>query len=302
MATHTHVLEMVKRCGHDRVGTRMNFKKLGGWLAVSCLGTDISFAEISVTNRPFPGIAIYSEVRTNPPQRLFVAEIDLTNPKIQLRVAPGGPDPDGAGKWGTTLMRPTAVAAREKFDLVVNGDFYEVPQAAERGTNQNMAGWAAVTGPAASSGRAWSTSPAPRPCLVVNQAGKVSIRRLREPRGNDWEVVSGNVLLLRDGQMVSHENKVRHPRTVVGLNQDATKMILLVVDGRKSGVATGMNYAELAAEMLRFGCHDALNLDGGGSSVLAVRDPVKNQFQILNAPTDGRERAVANVLGITIKP
>jgi exopolysaccharide biosynthesis protein len=88
----------------------------------------------------------------------------------------------------------------------------------------------------------------------------------------------------------------------VGLNQDATKMILLVVDGRKSGVATGMNYAELAAEMLRFGCHDALNLDGGGSSVLAVRDPVKNQFQILNAPTDGRERAVANVLGITIKP
>jgi exopolysaccharide biosynthesis protein len=280
----------------------MKFKSFIGGLALSYLGAASSWAEISTTNRPFPGIAIHSEVRTNPPQRLFVAEIDLTHPKIQLRVAPGGPDPDGPGKWETTLMRPTAVAAREKFDLVVNGDFYEVPQAAERGTNQNMAGWAAVSGPAVSSGRVWSTSPTPRPCLIVRADGRVVIRRVSEPRPGDREVVSGNVLLLRAGQIVPHDNKVRHPRTVVGLNQDATKMILLVADGRKSGVANGMNYEELAAEMLRLGCHDALNLDGGGSSVLAVRDPVQNQFQILNAPTDGRERAVANVLGIAIKP
>jgi exopolysaccharide biosynthesis protein len=280
----------------------MKSKSFIGGLVLSCLGVASSGAEISATNRLFPGIAIYSEVRTNPPQRLFVAEIDLTNPKVRLRVAAGGPDPDGAGKWETTLMRPTAVATREKFDLVVNGDFYEVPQAAERGTNQNMAGWAAVSGPAVSSGQVWSTSPTPRPCLIVREDGRVIIRRVSEPRPGDREVVSGNVLLLRAGQIVPHENKVRHPRTVVGLNQDATKMILLVADGRKSGVANGMNYEELAAEMLRLGCHDALNLDGGGSSVLAVRDPVQNQFQILNAPTDGRERAVANVLGIAIKP
>lgn len=281
---------------------RMNFNRLLSLVVLNLVGLSHCSAEISATNRPFLGIATYSEVRTNPPQRLFVAEIDLTNPKIQLRVAPGGPDPDGPGPWETTLMRPTAVAQRENFDLVVNGDFYQVPQVAERATNQNMTGWASVTGPAVSAGKTWSTSPAPRPCLVVNQAGKVSIRRLHEPRRNDWEVVSGNVLLLREGQIVSHENKVRHPRTVVGLNEDATKMILLVVDGRKAGIAVGMSYAELAAELLRLGCHDALNLDGGGSSVLAVRDPVKNEFQILNAPTDGRERAVANVLGITIKP
>ena len=62
-----------------------------------------------------------------------------------------------------------------------------------------------------------------------------------------------------------------------------------------------MNYDELAAEMIRLGCKDALNLDGGGSSVMAVRDPAKNEFRILNQPTDGRERAVANVLGISIR-
>lgn len=258
-------------------------------------------AEISHPHRPFPGITIFSETRTNPPQRLFGAEIDLTDPKIQLRVAPGGPDPDGAGKWETTLMRPTAVAAREKFDLVVNGDFYEIPRGPER-TNLNMASWATVSGPAVSSGQVWSTSSTPRPCLVVRRDGRVVIRRLSEPRPGDWEVVSGNVLLLRDGEVVAHENKVRHPRTAVGLNRDATRMILLVVDGRKSGVANGMNYEELAAELLRLGAHDALNLDGGGSSVLAIRAPERNEFRILNAPTDGRERAVANVLGITVKP
>lgn len=100
--------------------------------------------------------------------------------------------------------------------------------------------------------------------------------------------------------MPHDNNKVRHPRTVVGLNRDATKLVLLVVDGRKPGAAVGMSYGELTAEMLRLGCYDALNLDGGGSSVLAVRDPAKDEFKILNQPTDGRERAVANVFGVSV--
>jgi exopolysaccharide biosynthesis protein len=280
----------------------MNCKNLSGWLVVSCLGAGICVAEISVTTRPFPGIALFSETRTNPPQRLFIAEIDLTNPKVRLRVAPGGNDPDGVGKWETTLMQPTKIAAREKFDLVVNGDFYEVPRAQEAGSNvvYRVAGWAAANGPAVSAGKIWSSNTNARPCLVVSKTGQVSIRHISQPRADDWEVVAGNVMLLRDGTVVAHDNKVRHPRTVVGLNRDTTKLILLVVDGRKPGVALGMNYAELATELLRLGCHTALNLDGGGSSVLAVRDPAKDEFKILNVPTDGRERAVANVLGISV--
>jgi exopolysaccharide biosynthesis protein len=74
----------------------------------------------------------------------------------------------------------------------------------------------------------------------------------------------------------------------------------MVVDGRKPGIAIGMNYEELAAEMIRLGCRDALNLDGGGSSVMAVRDAATGGMKILNAPTDGRERAVADVLGISV--
>lgn len=282
----------------------MIFKNLLGSLVVGCLGAGIGFAEISATNHPLPGIAIFSETRTNQPQRLFVAEIDLTNPKVRLHVSRGGPDPDGDGPWETTLMRPTKIAARENYDLVVNGDFFSARGVKDvEGTNSAFRSeiWSSVIGPAVSGGKVWSTSTNARPCLVVNKAGKVSIRSVKQPTSDDTEIVAGNVMLVRAGKAVSHENnKVRHPRTVVGLNQARTRMVLLVVDGRKPGIAIGMSYDELAAEMVRLGCYEALNLDGGGSSVLAVRDPVKNEFKILNEPTDGRERAVANVLGISV--
>jgi exopolysaccharide biosynthesis protein len=113
--------------------------------------------------------------------------------------------------------------------------------------------------------------------------------------------VGGNTMLLEDGIPVLHTNKLRHPRTAAGLDAKGTRLVLLVVDGRKPGVAIGMTYDELARELLRFGCTRALNLDGGGSSVMALRDEVPNTFRLLNEPTDGHERAVANALGIAVK-
>jgi len=271
---------------------------------LACALTGAARAEFSVTNHPFPGITCFSETRTEPPTRLFVARIDLTNPRVRLRVAPGGPDPDGTGPWQSTLMQPTKVAMREGFALVVNGDFFRahgVKDAEGRLSTYRPELWGAVTGPAVTDGRIWSASSRRRPCLVVRRDGRVAIRMRAQADPADWEVVAGNTMLVRDGATVPHENKVRHPRTVAGLNANGTELTLLVVDGRRPGVAVGMNYDELAAEMIRLGCSDALNLDGGGSSVMAVRDPVKDEFKILNQPTDGRERAVANVLGISIR-
>jgi len=260
-------------------------------------------AEISPTNKPFSGIFIHSETLTNPPTRLWVAEIDLTNPHLHLRVAPGGADPDGAGKWETTLLEPTKIAAREKFALVVNGDFFKAKGVNDgEGTNAAFRAeqWALTEGAAETDGKIWSTSTNARPCLVVHKNGTVAIEMLTTPTADALEVIGGNVILVKDGAIVPQKNKVRHPRTVVGFNADKTKLILMVVDGRKPGIAIGMNYEELAAEMIRLGCRDALNLDGGGSSVMAVRDAATGGMKILNAPTDGRERAVADVLGISV--
>ncbi|MEY4916972.1 MAG: hypothetical protein RL616_885 [Verrucomicrobiota bacterium] len=258
-------------------------------------------AENSPAQEMLPGVFIHSETRTNPPTRLFVAEVDLKNPKLHLRVSRGGPDPDGDGKWQTTLMEPTKIAERENFDLVVNGDFF-IAQGVNDGEGTNSAfrakQWALTEGPAMTDGITWSTCTNARPCLVVHTNGAVTIETLTQPTADDREVIGGNVMLVRAGKIVPHKSTVRHPRTVVGLDVTGSKLTLLVVDGRKPGIAVGMSYDELAAEMLRLGCTEALNLDGGGSSVLAVR--AAGKLKIFNQPTDGRERAVANVLGISV--
>ena len=260
-------------------------------------------AEISVTNEPVPGIFIHWETRTNPPTRLYVAEFDLTNPRLHLHVVPGGPDPDGDGKWETTLMEPTKIAARENFSFVINGDFFDARSVKDaEGTNSGYhAGqWALTVGPAMTDGKTWSTCTNARPCFVVRTNQTVAIEMLTRPAADDWEVIGGNVILVKDGVAVAQTNQVRHPRTVVGFDAAKTNLVIMVVDGRKPGIAVGMNYDELAAEMLRLGCHDAVNLDGGGSSLMAVRDVATGQIKILNAPTDGHERAVADVLGISV--
>ena len=261
-------------------------------------------AEVSARTQPFSGISYYAETRTSPPQLLFVAEVDLQNPKVHLKVAPGGPDPDGDGKWETTLMPPTEIAAREHFDLVINGDFFDANQVkdAEGAAARYRPGqWASVIGTAVTDGKAWATSQVARPCLVVHRDGHVTIEPLTTPPMDGQEVIGGNVMLVQDGKNVAPaNNKALHPRTVVGLDAGGRKLTILVVDGRLPGIAIGMSYADLAREMIRLGCTQALNLDGGGSSLLAVRNAATGRMKIVNLPTDGRERAVAEVLGVNV--
>lgn len=271
--------------------------------ALCVLGMRLNVPAEFSANQPLDGIVLSSETRTNPPQRLLVAEVDLKNPRLHLRVAPGGPDPDGPGKWQTTLLEPTKIAARENFDFVINGDFFRARGVNDgEGTNAAFrAGqWSLASGPAMTDGKTWSASTNARPCLVVHTNRSVTIETVTQPAADDWEVIGGNTLLVHAGAVVPHPNKVRHPRTAVGLDAAGDKLTILVADGRKPGVALGLSYDELATEMLRRGCTEALNLDGGGSSAMAVRNPASGQMQILNAPTDGRERAVVNVLGISV--
>jgi hypothetical protein len=269
------------------------------WVAIVCPAV-----AVAPPDGPFDGIATWAEVRSDPPQRLFIAQIDLGTPNLRVRVAPGGLDPDGDGPWQTTLQTPTRIAAREGFDLVVNGDFFIARSAAAGETNgpgYRVGVWGRVVGPAVSGGVGWAPASEPRPCLVVRDDGGLEIKMLAEPGPAKREVIAGNQMLLADGRPVAPPDPARHPRTAVGLSRDGGKLFILVADGRRPGIAAGMTYADLIAEFLRLGCHDALNLDGGGSSVLAVRDPESGDYRVMNRPADGRERAVANVLGITVE-
>jgi hypothetical protein len=80
----------------------------------------------------------------------------------------------------------------------------------------------------------------------------------------------------------------RHPRTAMGFGgADSSWLYLVVVDGR-SPHSAGMTLPELADFMIAAGVEYGTNLDGGGSTTMLLRD------SIVNVPSDGTERTVAN--------
>jgi hypothetical protein len=88
----------------------------------------------------------------------------------------------------------------------------------------------------------------------------------------------------------------RHPRSAVGLSADGKTLYLLVVDGRRPG-SVGATEQELAIILRHLGADDGLNLDGGGSTTLALRYS-DGTIRPANRPASGKERFVATCLGI----
>jgi hypothetical protein len=111
------------------------------------------------------------------------------------------------------------------------------------------------------------------------------------------EAVAGGPWLIRNGKIVAPEEmpggfnlqtfiERRHPRTAVGRTKQG-EVLWITVDGRQPH-SQGASLSELAQIMARYGAVDAINLDGGGSTTLVVRN------LIVNSPSDGTERPVSN--------
>lgn len=113
-------------------------------------------------------------------------------------------------------------------------------------------------------------------------------------------VIGGGTAVLTDGEAPGDVNTAasvmgtNHPRTAIGRKADGS-IVLSVVDGRiDDSVSRGVYGDELAAIMKHAGCVEAYNLDGGGSSTLAVRE--NGKFVIKNVLSERYERPVTNCL------
>jgi exopolysaccharide biosynthesis protein len=106
--------------------------------------------------------------------------------------------------------------------------------------------------------------------------------------------IGGGPAILRNGKVIDRSDaNVRHPRTAVGWNKDY--FYLVEVDGRQRGLSVGMTLRELAEYLVKIGCTDAMNLDGGGSATCWVYG------QVMNSPSEGEERGMGNSLVIIQK-
>ncbi|MEI6740945.1 MAG: phosphodiester glycosidase family protein [Gemmatimonadaceae bacterium] len=91
----------------------------------------------------------------------------------------------------------------------------------------------------------------------------------------------------------------RNPRSAIGVGAKGRRLLLAVIDGRQPRYSIGMTTRETAQLLRDLGAREAMNLDGGGSSALAVRDPATGAVRVLNKPSDPVERPVADVLALT---
>jgi hypothetical protein len=90
-------------------------------------------------------------------------------------------------------------------------------------------------------------------------------------------------------------------RTAAGTSADGRTVYLLALDGR-GAVSAGLTISEEAAWLRSLGATDAVNLDGGGSTELATRDPATGTVTVRNSPSGGAERPVPNGIGVFAHP
>ncbi|WP_161808688.1 S-layer homology domain-containing protein [Alkalihalophilus marmarensis] len=128
------------------------------------------------------------------------------------------------------------------------------------------------------------------------------------PRNEAWQdaefMLATGPTLLRNGQVQISMNDrspfaaYRAPRTAVGVSKDQSKLYFVTIDGRQPGYSDGATLPELANYMKSIGAHDAINLDGGGSTTMVARLPYAQQVTTINRPSDGNLRSIPTTLQI----
>ena len=219
------------------------------------------------------------------PWAVHLVAADLTRCELELVVVPA------VEEDGVTRTRKTVTAMTPRGEVTplagVNGDFF-APDGSP-------------AGPEVTSGTRRTSA---RPAIAWDPG---RIPRIGPDTASGWatgpveglQVLGGFPELLDAGARVEDLGVAErprfaatpHPRTAVGYDPVASLLWLVVVDGRQDPRSAGMTLPELAELFEVLGVSEALNLDGGGSSTMAVG------ARLVNRPSDVTgERPVGNSL------
>ena len=214
------------------------------------------------------------------------------------------------------LETTSQVARKHDFDVTINASFFAAPATREMAGEKihyfvGNCGW--PQGWHFSNGKLHSkpNTASLRATMIVHRNGKISLADAVQALPADTQfAVSGNAMMLKNGVSTPPvKDEARHPRSAVGLSVDARTLYILAIDGRQESHSRGVTLGELANIFIQVGAHNAINLDGGGSSSLVIKDPGTGAFAIANQPSDLStlklpvrfERPVVDVLGIKLE-
>jgi hypothetical protein len=222
-----------------------------------------------------------------PVVRVYIAIVDLKNPAVEIKL-----DTAFDKKSLTSLF------ARENgCVLAINGEAGTSP-----GANSGLGIW---RGFMVSRGQEilQENTNYPRPFLSFdrqNHAEFISAAATnRAPPPTRYNVIWGRRDILIKGKVQLVDSSNRQPRTAMAINQEGTKLYLLVADGRQAEFSQGMTFTGIAQCLQAFGAYAGMACDEGGSSCVYV----KQLGGIANIPSDnlGQERPTYTHFGIRIR-
>lgn len=212
------------------------------------------------------------------PVHMFMLEVDTGKASLYI----GTPD-DGYEninvKATVPAMIDSAVKNGVKAVAAVNADFFDI------------FGNCSPSGLCVKNGRVVANADSRRPFIGIKKDGSPVIDTLTEcPQLIDGLecAAAGLEMIVKDGKIyewgpLEPFSYVRHPRTAAGVTKDG-KVILLVVDGRIPDYSNGASLIDLAEFMISRGADRAVNLDGGGSSVIYTKRG--DEFILHSNPAD----------------
>lgn len=244
---------------------------------------------------PYPGVTHTVYADASVPLRVHVAAVDVTSQEVHLQATLSADRGQTVSDFANCARGSSGC---QTSDVAINGDLFTpsgyVPAGLAIGGTKP---WPDAASDNATEG--WFAFGRPGDLNAV----QLSVPSAVEMPASTLAVegaVGGRALLVQSGMAMSSYDAAdptapyrSAPRTAVGLDAAAHTLYLVVVDGDQES-SLGMTAEELAWFMQGIGVSDAIELDGGGSSTMYIR----KEGGVVNSPSDGVQRPVANHLGI----
>ena len=236
---------------------------------------------------PHPGITEELWTDSAIPATIHLIKVDLTSSEIAVY----------ATKEQDKGITTTDYAQRVGAQVAINGDAFTLSTYTPRGLAiGGQAPWSNTADDATSA--VFHFARQGERTYAAIEVPETIVTPMTLPDGTEG-AVSGRPLLVRSGVVTATfdcNDPVtlacqRAPRSAAGVSQTGDTLYLVAVDGWQQG-SLGMSAAEVASFIQARGAFMAVALDGGSSSTLVVDDAV------INAPSDGVERTVANHIGV----
>jgi hypothetical protein len=233
-------------------------------------------------------------------QATDVVEVDIQNlPVVAYMAVVNLRTPGLEIKFGGSLTQKTLTtdfARANNCQIAINGEAGLSPRA-----NSGFGVW---HGNMVSAGQVMmKEDPSDkRPFLSFDRQNNVTFTALaaadRAVAPNSFNVIWGRLDAIIAGAVQTENERDRQPRTAMGISKDATKLFLMVVDGRQPRLSVGFTRQDVGTFLQVFGADNGMLCDEGGSSCIYV----KKFNRILNSPSDGTERATYTHFGISLTP